>query len=350
MKRFVMVVMSFVVLVIHSTYAVALTDVQEHWAKESVGYLVEGGVVDGFEDGTFKPEETVWVDAFIKMVVTSLGHTLENGSSYWASTFIDKAKELGLVKEGELATYERPITRAEMARMIVRAIDEEYPDNLDEYKSIITDYDTIADTYKDYIVKACTKGIITGYQDGSFRPEQNATRAEAAAMIVRMLDGEQRKVPELPQPGDEKQEEAQEDFIEPVIKVKHNDDPWRYRYFEIYIDNYKDYTEEYQRKIQCVSHPELDAREMPDPGFVFHRQELAQWRPFVITEYRWFGHLYTLTRKYYTTRENAKNLKITDDMALQFKLTIKKGDNLTKEYSIPVKVKMLDFKGVAEEE
>ena len=347
MKRFVMVVMSFVVLV-HSTYAVALTDVQEHWAKESVGYLVELGIVDGFEDGTFKPEDTIQVDAFIKMVVTSLGHTLENGSFYWASTFIDKAKELGLVKEGEFATYERPITRAEMACMIVRALQEEYPDNLDEYKSLITDYDTIADIYQDYIVKAYAKGIITGYQDGSFKPEQNATRAEAAAMIVRMIDGEQRKVPELTQPGDEKQEEAQEDFIEPVIKVKHNDDPWRYHYFELYIDNYKDYTEEYQHLIQCVSHPELDVREMPDPGFVFHRQELAQWRPFVYTDIRWFGNLYKLTQSYYATRENTKNLKITDGMALEFKLTIKKGDNLTKEYSIPVKVKMLNFKGLEE--
>ena len=349
MKKFVMVVMSFILLVTNSVYAVALTDVQEHWAKESVGYLVEAGVVDGFEDGTFKPEERVRVDAFIKMVVTSLGHTLENGSPYWASTFIDKAKELGLVKEGEFGTYERPITRAEMACMIVRALEEAYPDNLDEYKTLITDYDKIADPYKDYIVKAYGKGIITGYQDGSFKPEQNATRAEAATMIVRMLDGEQRKVPELPQPGDENQEEAQEDFIEPVISIKHNDDPWKYHYFRLYIDNYKDYTEEYQFLIQCVSHPQLDVREMPDPGFVFHRQELAQWRKFIDpNEGRWFGRLYTLTQSYYATRENTKNLKITDGMALAFKLTIKKGDTLTKEYSIPVKVKMLDFKGLEE--
>ena len=198
MKKFMMVVMSCILLLTNSVYAVVLTDVQDHWAKETIGYLVESGIVNGYDDGTFKPEDTVQVDAFIKMVVTSLGHTLENGSSYWASTFINKAKELGLVKEGEFDTYESPINRAEMARMIVRALQEEYPDNLDEYKALITDYDTIADPYKAYIVKAYTKGIITGYEDGSFKPEQNATRAEAATMIVRMLDAEQRKVPELP--------------------------------------------------------------------------------------------------------------------------------------------------------
>ena len=198
MKKFMMVVMSCILLLTNSVYAVVLTDVQDHWAKETIGYLVESGIVNGYDDGTFKPEDTVQVDAFIKMVVTSLGHTLENGSSYWASTFIDKAKELSLVKEGEFGTYESPINRAEMARMIVRALQEEYPDNLDKYKSLITDYDTIANIYQDYIVKAYTKGIITGYEDGSFKPEQNATRAEAATMIVRMLDAEQRKVPELP--------------------------------------------------------------------------------------------------------------------------------------------------------
>ncbi len=198
MKKYMMVVMSFILLLTNGVYAVTLTDVQDHWAKETVGYLVESGIVNGYDDGTFKPEDTIQVDAFIKMVVTSLGHALENGPSYWASTFIDKAKELSLVKDGEFDTYESPINRAEMARMIVRALQEEYPDNLDEYKALITDYDKIADPYKEYIVKAYTKGIITGYEDGSFKPEQNATRAEAATMIVRMLDAEQRKVPELP--------------------------------------------------------------------------------------------------------------------------------------------------------
>ncbi len=202
MKNTIIILTTIITMLINTTALAVvntsrLTDIETHWAKETITQLIDLGVINGYEDGIFKPENTVQVDEFIKMTVTSLGHTLENGTPYWATTYIDKAKELGLVENGEFINYLRSITRAEMARIIVRALDQEYPDNLDEYKSLITDYTSIEDKYKDYITKAYAKGIITGYEDGSFKGDQNATRAESATMIVRMLDEEKRSVPEL---------------------------------------------------------------------------------------------------------------------------------------------------------
>lgn len=170
------------------------------WFYNNVMKLSDLNVIDGFPNGEFRPQQNINVDAFIKMTVTALGYTdIKNGLFYWAQPYIDKAKDLGLVNDGEFSSYTRPIYRNEMARIIIRALDEEYPDNLQDYKSLITDYDTIYSSYQEYVLKAYCKGILTGYADGSFRGENTATRAEAATIIYRLIDPAARKVPELPE-------------------------------------------------------------------------------------------------------------------------------------------------------
>ena len=167
---------------------IPLSDLNGHWAGETVTKLVGTGIVKGYEDGTFKPGENVGVDAFIKITVLALGQNVEVGKEYWASTFIDKAKELDLVKDGEFDTYTRSINRGEIARIIVRALKLPDSNQLEQYKNKIADYDKIPDQYKSYILKAFEQKIINGYEDGSFQYAKNATRAEAAVMIVRMMD------------------------------------------------------------------------------------------------------------------------------------------------------------------
>jgi len=171
------------------------------WFNGTVMNLSDMGIIDGYPSGEFKPHGTVNVDAFIKMAVTALGHTdIKNGLFYWAKPYINKAKELGLVIDGEFASYTRAICRNEMARIAVRALNEEYPDNLKDYKSLITDYSSIYKKYQDYVLKAYCKGILTGYTDGSFKGEDTATRAEAATIIHRIIEPAARAVVVLPTP------------------------------------------------------------------------------------------------------------------------------------------------------
>ena len=190
---------------INGTYSAGFTDVkQTDWFAENVLALVERGVINGFPvPGTglfeFRPKDDVQVDAFIKMTVTALGFTeIKNGSVYWADPFIAKAKELNLVFDGDFARYDRPITRAEMARIIVRALDVEYPENLEEYSGLIGDYSSIDETYKAFIVKAYYMGILTGYTDTTFRGNSTAARSEAATIIMRLIDPSKRVTPVLP--------------------------------------------------------------------------------------------------------------------------------------------------------
>lgn len=174
-----------------------LNDIETHWAASTIANLVKQGIVKGFEDGSFKPDDNVDVDAFIKMLVTALGYKLENGSGYWATTFIDKAKELQIVKDGEFDRYDRPINRQEMARMIVRSVNESLTSDTEQLKNVILDFNSITEDYQEYILKAYGLGIISGYEDGRFKGTDNATRAEAVAMIFRVLTPAKRKVPDF---------------------------------------------------------------------------------------------------------------------------------------------------------
>ena len=189
------------------------SDVKESdWFTQTVSKLVGLGIIDGYPDGTFKPEGSINTDAFIKMTVTALGHNLENGENYWAEPYMEKAKEIDLIETGEISDSTRPINRAEIARIIVRAMDEDFPGDIENYITEIKDYDSIPDGFKEYVLKAYVKGIVTGYPDGSFGYDKNATRAEASTMLIRMLDEEERKLPKIEEIVERVEEITEEDI------------------------------------------------------------------------------------------------------------------------------------------
>ncbi len=163
-------------------------DMENHWAKSIVYKLDEYGVVSGSDDGWFYPDGTTSAASFIKMVVTSLGYNEELGDIYWASNYINRALELGLIEENDFANYDAEITRGQMAKIICAAVKN--PVAYDEYsiKSVIYDYAEIPEEYKEYVMQAVAEKIITCYEDGSFQPWRALTRAEACTVIVRLID------------------------------------------------------------------------------------------------------------------------------------------------------------------
>lgn len=175
--------------------AFSLTDVTtQDWYHSDVTYLTEKGIVNGYSDGTFRPENQVQVDAFIKMMLTAMGHTLENGQTYWASTYIDKALAIGLIKEGEFARYDRPISRGEMA--VIGARGFEQVATIGPYRHYawqIEDMMDIPEAQKNSVMIAMSEGLITGFGDYTFKASAMVTRAQAATVIARVLDESRRK-------------------------------------------------------------------------------------------------------------------------------------------------------------
>ena len=112
------------------------------WYMDDLQHILKDPrkIFSGYPDGTFKPNDTLTVDMYIKLIVTAMGHQVENGKEYWASTYIEKAIEEGyIVKDEDLfmrktkddiyGGYKKPIARKDMANITGRSLDKITADN-----------------------------------------------------------------------------------------------------------------------------------------------------------------------------------------------------------------------------
>ncbi|HCC07839.1 MAG TPA: hypothetical protein DEP72_06755 [Clostridiales bacterium] len=221
-------------------------DVKEKdWYLENVAILTELGIISGYEDGTFKPNETITTAQFIKLVVTSLGHTdIVNGNVYWAREYIKKAYEIGItdIDYSSQVNYDEPINRANMAVIISRALKEEYDSDIQKYAALINDYSSIESFYKIEILNTYSKGIISGYPDGEFKPNNSLTRAEATTVIYRMLSKDDRvNVGELLLKAEEGQKAGADEYKNMVdsMGIKNDLSETAIQISKIFIENVK---------------------------------------------------------------------------------------------------------------
>lgn len=172
------------------------------WYMPTISKLIELKGIGGFPDGTFKPNLEIKKGEFIKILIGSLGHNEEvSVKGHWVSNYTRKAASLAIIDAYDFPTNKlnETITRYEMSKVIVKAIEhkgETHIEDRDKYISQIKDYNKIPSEYRDYVLKAYTKGLISGYLDGEFKGDRGLSRAEASAVIMRVLDPTERKVPE----------------------------------------------------------------------------------------------------------------------------------------------------------
>ena len=186
-----------------STEQLTFADMPNHWGAPYVDALVKRKVINGFPDGTFRPQGTVTVAEFTKILVSSLEHEPKPVApeKHWAQGYMDKALELGLTQstEKEFRALNTPLTRGQLARMLYRAMPTTYAfKDLIYHQYMIKDYVECKDADRLAILNCFRSGIITGYPDGNFKDLLSVTRAEASAMMMRFLDESLRKTPELP--------------------------------------------------------------------------------------------------------------------------------------------------------
>ena len=167
---------------------------KNEWYLENVAILTEMNIITGYDDMSFKPNNTITKAQFIKLVITALGYKdVPIGKQYWASEYIEKAFSEGLIenKYSEGQNYDAPITRGEMAIIIAKILkDEPSNEEIIKYAEEIQDFDKIGRQDRLYIIQTYKNKIIQGYLDGEFKPNNNATRAEASTIIVRLLEKE----------------------------------------------------------------------------------------------------------------------------------------------------------------
>ena len=175
-----------------------------HWAYNTINELAGKGIITGYPDSTFKPSGTITTAEFLKIVASLDGKEIEKTGNHWASGYIDYAKGKGYFPDGMFseADFDKPITREKMA--VVMAIvagkkDSEAEnakvtaENQKKLETAVKDYSSICNYCKENISKAMLKGIISGYPDGTFKPQNTANRAEASSMILRLINPSDRK-------------------------------------------------------------------------------------------------------------------------------------------------------------
>lgn len=167
------------------------SDLSDHWSKSIIMRLNGYGIINGYEDGTMRPDASVSVAEYLTIMVKSLGYTdiqPESTGGYWAEPYIQKALELGLIEEGEFSDYDVPITRSQAAKIVVNSLEDTTVADENAVKAKIYDYAEISDEYKPYIIVAYDKQLVNGDHNNCFDPNRYITRAEASVITVRLID------------------------------------------------------------------------------------------------------------------------------------------------------------------
>ncbi|KJS11226.1 MAG: hypothetical protein VR67_14875 [Peptococcaceae bacterium BRH_c8a] len=170
---------------------VNLTDIAGHWAGANIKKLVELGAVSGYPDGSFKPNKTITRAEFATVLVNAFNLTPRQGkkftdtANHWARDFISTAAAYGIVNGYDDSRFgpNDPITREQIAAMIVKAA--KLSPAFGELT--FTDSGDISTWAKESIITAVKNGIIKGYPGNILKPKGDASRAEAVTIIVNSM-------------------------------------------------------------------------------------------------------------------------------------------------------------------
>ena len=172
----------------------AFSDMDNHWAKSYALSLAKQGVINGYEDGTYRPDTAVTRAELAKIIIgafdvnTSGINTFADVSdSDWFATYVSSAAASGIVTgfDGRFNPNNN-VTRQDAALMLYRAIS--LTNKLGIGYTFFADETQIAAYAAQEVSALAEIGIITGNDKNQFMPNSNLTRAEAAALISRAAD------------------------------------------------------------------------------------------------------------------------------------------------------------------
>ncbi len=174
-------------------------DMKGHWAENAVSVLASNGLADGMDDMRFVPDDTMTRAEFTKLITSMF--RLENRpyrnaysdvySGDWYAEYLQTAKDIELISPsltvGGAFRPNEPVTREDAAVILNNAA------RLKNVKSNMrgvdfTDESSISFYAADAVRNASKLGLISGFDDGSFRPKEYMTRAQGSVMFLNLLN------------------------------------------------------------------------------------------------------------------------------------------------------------------
>ena len=167
---------------------------QDYWAYSQIQSFVEKGYIDGYGDGTFRPQNPIKRNEFVKIFNKVFGLTKKSGIVFddtkdnWAKDEIDIAVTNGVAQGVSSTLFEpdRYVTRQEAAKMLSNymKLDDTNHDKIKKF----SDYNQIAEWAKDALEGNVEKGYIQGTDGEILAPKDNMTRAEVVTLLRRVTN------------------------------------------------------------------------------------------------------------------------------------------------------------------
>ena len=184
--------------------AASLSDIADHWAKDSIERWVDAGVIGGYPDGSFNPNGSITRAEFATILAKAFGLTGKSGTSFsdverdnhWAKDYIYACAAAGIVGGYPDGTFgpDKAITRQEAMKMYTVALQLYTDIDVEDYavflKNEFVDADQVGDWAYEYAVAMVTNNAMQGSAQGSglaLRPTANISRAEVAVILDRVL-------------------------------------------------------------------------------------------------------------------------------------------------------------------
>ncbi len=210
MKKVIALILVFVICC-GTVFGAGFPDITGHWAEANIMRAVDSGFVNGYENGTFKPDGLVTRGEYLKMVVAMLVNVLDypevpeeyaDDKNGWVSKYYNFAVESTLIKPdyenkvGDVSPAvfvgdsDKNITRWEMAFILgqsFQSLFEVFDDKAVNFTDVKS-FEGLPQSVIGQIYNCANFSLIMGDDKGMFNPRNNGTRAEAVVMIQRLQD------------------------------------------------------------------------------------------------------------------------------------------------------------------
>ncbi|MEW4286080.1 S-layer homology domain-containing protein [Priestia koreensis] len=185
---------------------ISFKDTKGHWAEAAIADLAERSIISGYKDGTFRPNENVTRAQFVRMIVNAMGYvpvkptkqTFQDvGPNNWESSYVETAIAHGILIKNEWGNQFKSGTvtnREEMAVMVARALKLQSVNNPTTFK------DAKEMKYPGLVEATAKRGILTGYNDQTFKPKVSLTRAQASRVVYNTIQSDIKATEEKDEP------------------------------------------------------------------------------------------------------------------------------------------------------
>ena len=184
-------------------FASNLKDINDHWAKNEIMSMENAGNINGYPDGSFKPDNKITRAEFTKLVNKTMGFTTsETSINYsdvsqtdWFYQDVLIGNSYGYIKGFPDNSFKPNefITREQAAVVLSRVLKMETNELINGNQ--FSDASQIGTWSIPSINILIKEGIMKGYSDNTFKPSGEVTRAEAAVLLNRCSDRKTETVP-----------------------------------------------------------------------------------------------------------------------------------------------------------